>query len=185
MPAPILIQGVTAIVVAAGVAVAGRFALRKGAAIERIDPFTLTDPWRSFVQDAQSAQSRFGRVVAGVQDGPLRERLSDIDGRITDGVRAAWRIAQNGHTLHKMILEVGGTSDSVARMRDREKEFSDKLAALIKSLDEAVARAAELATGQLGGVDAVAEDVNGVVDDLEALRLSFEEVGGSGGLPPA
>lgn len=183
MLAPILVQGVAAIVVAVGVAFAGRSALRKGAAVERIDPFTLTDPWRSFVQDALSAQARFGRVVSGVKDGPLRERLSDIDGRVADGVRAAWHTAQSGHTLHKMILEVGGSSDSVARMRDREKVFSDKLAALIKNLDEAVARAAELATGQLGGVDAVAEDVNGVVDDLEALRLSFEEVGGSGELP--
>ncbi len=169
----------TAVVVAAGVAWAGRRALRKGAAKERIDPFTLTDPWRTFVQNAQSAQARFGRVVEGIQDGPLRERLADINGRVTDGVRSAWRIAQSGHTLHKMILEVGGRSDSVARMRAREKEFSDKLAGLITNLDEAVARAAELATGQLGVVDAVAEDVNGVVDDLEALRLSFDEVDGS------
>jgi hypothetical protein len=176
---PFLVQGVVAVVVAAGVAWAGRTALRKGAAKERIDPFTLTDPWRSFVQDAQSAQNRFARVVAGVQAGPLQERLGDINSRVADGVRAAWRTAQNGHTLHKMILEVGGASESVTRMRSREKEFSDKLAALIKNLDEAVARAAELATGQLGGVDAVAEDVNGVVDDLEALRLSFEEVDGS------
>lgn len=182
---PVLVQGVVAVVVAAGVAWAGRAALRKGAAKERIDPFTLTDPWRSFVQDAQSAQNRFVRVVEGVQDGPLRERLSDINGRVADGVRSAWRIARNGHTLHKMVLEVGGSSDSITRMRAREKEFSDKLAALIKHLDEAVARAAELATGQLGGVDAVAEDVNGVVDDLEALRLSFEEVDGSAEPPQA
>jgi hypothetical protein len=183
MVEPALVQGVTAVVVVTGAALAGRFALRKGAARERIDPFTLTDPWRSFVQDAQSAQTRFSRIVSNVAPGPLHERLADVERRVSDGVRSAWRIAQNGHTLHKMILQVGGGSDSVTRMRGREKEFSEKLAALIRNLNEAVARAAELATGQLGAVDAVAEDVNGVVDDLEALRLSFEEVEGPGELP--
>ncbi|HVT77753.1 MAG TPA: hypothetical protein VHD87_12040 [Acidimicrobiales bacterium] len=144
---------------------------------ERIDPFTLTDPWRSFVQDAQQAQTRFGRIVATVTGGPLRERLVDINDRVADGVHACWRIARTGYQLHKALLEVADTpSDAVTRMRARETDTQQKLAALTKSLNEAVARAAELATGQLGGLDALAGDVDSVVDDLEALRQAIAEV---------
>jgi hypothetical protein len=150
---------------------------RKKKKKERIDPFTLTDPWRSFVQDAQQAKARFGRIIEGVQDGPLRDRLHDIDGRVDDGLHACWRIAVTGYQLHKTLLEVADTnSDAVTRMRSRETDTAQKLAALTKNLDEAVARAAELATGQLGGLDAMASDIDSVVDDLEALRQAIAEV---------
>lgn len=144
---------------------------------ERIDPFTLTDPWRSFVQDAQSARNRFDRIVDGVDDGPLRDRLRDIERRIDDGVLACWRIAQNGYELQQTIREVGRSeSDAVVRMKAREDETEQKLALLINNLDESVARAAELSTGQLDGLDALTDDVNGVVGDLEALRQALAEI---------
>jgi hypothetical protein len=153
------------------------FHRRKKQKKERIDPFTLTDPWRSFVQDAQQAKARFGRIIATVQEGPLRDRLGDIDARVDDGVHACWRIAESGYQLHKTLLEVADTnSDSLTRMRAREDDTRQKLAALTKNLDEAVARAAELATGQLSGLDAVADDVESVVGDLEALRQAIAEV---------
>jgi hypothetical protein len=144
---------------------------------ERIDPFTLTDPWRSFVQDAQQAENRFARIVETVAEGPLRERLGDISQRVHEGLLACWRIAQSGHHLHKMVLQVADTdSESVTRMRTRERETRDKLAALTHNLDEAVARAAELATGQYAGIDAIADDVETVVGDLEALRQALAEI---------
>jgi hypothetical protein len=144
---------------------------------ERIDPFTLTDPWRSFVQDAQQAETRFGRIISTVADGPLRDRLSDVHERVNDGLLACWRIAQSGHNLHKMVLHVADTdSEAVTRMRARENDTRDKLAALTRNLDEAVARAAELATGQDAGLDAVADDVDTVVTDLEALRQAIAEI---------
>ena len=149
---------------------------RKQKRRERIDAFTLTDPWRSFVRDAQQAKDRFGRIVDGVQPGPLRDRLGDINGRVDDGVHACWRIAQSGYELHKTILTVASTnSDAVTRMRAREDDTRQQLAGLTKNLDEAVARAAELATGQLG-LDTVADDVENVVGDLEALRQAIAEV---------
>ena len=154
-----------------------RWPWRRKAKRERIDPFTLTDPWRSFVQDAQQASTRFGRIVGTVQSGPLRERLGDINERVDDGVLACWRIAQSGYQLHKTLLQVADTnSDSLTRMRAREDDTRQKLATLTRNLDEAVARAAELATGQLSGLDAVADDVESVVGDLEALRQAIAEI---------
>jgi hypothetical protein len=154
-----------------------RWFFRRKKKKERIDPFTLTDPWRSFVQDAQQAHTRFGRIIGAVQSGPLRERLHDINERVDDGLQACWRIAQSGYQLHKTLLQVADTdSESVTRMRARESDTQQKLATLTKNLDEAVARAAELATGQLDGLDAMADDIESVVGDLEALRQAIAEV---------
>ncbi|MEY2425328.1 MAG: hypothetical protein QOI61_900 [Actinomycetota bacterium] len=142
-----------------------------------MDPFTLTDPWRSFVSSAKSAETRFARIVGTVEEGPLHDRLADVDERIQQGVAACWRIAQDGYRLHKMVLQVADSkSEAVTRMRAREAETRDKLAALVKNLDEAVARSAELATGQYAALDAVADDVNTVVGDLEALRQALAEL---------
>lgn len=150
---------------------------KKGKKRERIDAFTLTDPWRSFVQDAQQAKTRFENITDKVQDGPLRDRLHEVEERIADGVDACWRIAQSGYQLQQTIRQVGtSTSESVGRMKTREDETEQKLAALISNLDESVARAAELATGQLDGLDALTDDVNGVVGDLEALRQALAEI---------
>ena len=144
---------------------------------ERIDPFTLTDPWRSFVQDAQQAEARFRRIASSIEEGPLRDRLHDTEGRVRQGVGECWRIAQSGYRLQKMVREVSDSaSEPVTRMRSRVTDTSGKLAALTHSLDEAVARAAELATGQYAGLDTVAGDVEHVVADLEALRQAIEEI---------
>lgn len=173
-----ILEAIAALGAGAVIVVGARAALRRGARIERIDPFTLTDPWRSFVQDAQSASKRFGRIVAGVNEGPLQERLAAIGERVEEGVMASWRIAQSGHHLHKMVLEVGtaSTSESVSRMRAKDRETRDRLAELVKNLDEAVARAAEIATGQLNDLDAVASGVDSAVSDLEAMRLAIAEI---------
>ena len=144
----------------------------------RIDPFTLTDPWRSFVQNAVSARARFGRVVDTVAEGPLLDRLKEIENRVDDGVRACWLVAQAGYRQHKLVLEVSqSASESVSRMRAKEAETRDRLDALTKHLDEAVARAAELATGQtMAALPAAADDVDNAVSDLEALRQAVAEI---------
>jgi hypothetical protein len=179
--APVLVQAVTAVVVAGGVVAGWRVVQRKASAIDarRIDPFTLVDPWRGFVQSAQSAAARFDRIMASVDAGPLRDRLGEIDTQVGQGVDVCWRIAQQGHALHRTLLEVSaGAADSapVARMRATEKTTADQLASLIKNLNEAVARAAELATSQTADLTPLAKDVTGVVDDLEALRQAILEV---------
>jgi hypothetical protein len=172
---------VEAIVIGAlvvGAAVFGRRARHRAITSVRIDPFTLTDPWRSFVQDAISARARFGRVVDTVAEGPLREQLAAIEDRVDDGVKACWLVADTGYRQHKLVLEVSGSpSESLDRMRAKEAETRERLAALTKNLDEAVARAAELATGQTtAALPAVADDVDNAVNDLEALRQALAEI---------
>ena len=66
---------------------------------ERIDPFTLHDPWRRFVQDALQARNRFAEAVTRVQPGPLRDRLEEIEARMQTGVDECWQVARRGEAL--------------------------------------------------------------------------------------
>src|SRR5690242_20675232 len=65
------------------------FAGRVGLAIPRasggskIDPFTLAEPWRYYVRDAVQAKARFEDAVRSAKDGPMRDRLREIEARVT------------------------------------------------------------------------------------------------------
>lgn len=66
---------------------------------DRIDPFTLGEPWKRAVQDAIQAQNRFAEAVHGTDRGPLRDRMEEIGQRIAVGVDEAWRVARQGQNL--------------------------------------------------------------------------------------
>lgn len=91
--------------IAAAIGGLAAYAARVGLAIprqageDRIDPFTLSEPWRHYVQDALQAHGRFQDAVRAAREGPTRERLQQIDDRVETGVRAVWRIARRGHDL--------------------------------------------------------------------------------------
>ncbi len=78
---------------------------RIGAAIPRapedarIDPFTLAEPWRRYVTDALQARTRFHDSVSAAREGPMRDRLREIESRVDTGVQEVWRIARRGHDL--------------------------------------------------------------------------------------
>lgn len=93
--------GIIAAIVGAALAYGARIglAIPRGATEERIDPFTVGEPWRHYVQDALSAQRRFRDAVHRARRGPLHERLQEIEARVDTGVREVWRIARRGHDL--------------------------------------------------------------------------------------
>ncbi|HEV2767085.1 MAG TPA: hypothetical protein VGV63_05185 [Acidimicrobiales bacterium] len=193
---------------AAGLAVAH---LRRRPRRERIDPFTVGERWRPFVQGALQASARYRRTVEGVDPGPLRERLEEIGAMVDSGVRECWRVARRGHELDDAVSALdaagtrarlarveegtgGGADESVARsLRARlataerlggvASDARERLRVLQARLDEAVARATELALAQRGtGLDAGAlgGDIEHLVDDLEALRAGLDEAEAAG-----
>jgi hypothetical protein len=112
-PLGIVLAGVGASVgILAGLPIAGVLALgalawsgRVAAAVpkakhgERIDPFTLSKPWRDFVQEAQQSRRKFDDAVRRARSGPLRDRLQEIGDRLDDAVQECWRIACSGDAL--------------------------------------------------------------------------------------
>lgn len=180
---------------------------------ERIDPFTVGEPWRRFVQDALRAQTRYNRAAGAAASGPLRERLAEIGARIDDGVRECWRIANRGDDLDDALRQLApgkaarelaaveqdpstlpGTVEalraqveSAQRLQRTAAEARDRLRLLNARLDEAVARATELSigTGDTVQLGGLGTDVDALVDEMEALRQALEETGGPTAMPGA
>lgn len=175
------------------------------------DPFGVQEPWRRFVSDALDARRRFDGAVDAMDKGPLREHLTQIGGRLDDGVGEIWRIAQQGNTLvgarqrvdldgaRRELAEVdeqasepwaagsrlAQTADalraqiaSAERMEGVIADAVDRLRLLDARLDETVTRAIELSTtgSAAQGVGTVGGDVEGLVTEMEALRLALDEV---------
>jgi hypothetical protein len=113
-----------AIVGAGALAWAARvaFGLPRGPRSERMDPFTLAEPWRKSVIDAQQAKTRFDTAVRSADAGPLRDRLAEIGARLDEAVKQVWRIAQRGHLLAKGMkgLDVDGT---MSDLQDVERDL--------------------------------------------------------------
>jgi hypothetical protein len=111
---------------AVGLAVAG-WAARVGIAVgsggpraERIDPFTLQEPWRGFVQDAIGARARFREAVDRTRSGPLQDTLRGIADRVDTGVNECWLIANRGHSLVQTRQRID-TADIDRELADTEQ----------------------------------------------------------------
>ena len=86
---------------------------------ERIDPFTVGEPWRHFVTDAIQARAEFERTVSRARPGPLRDRLVQLGLRLDDGVRECWRIARQGDVLQAALgqLDIGRVRQDLAQVQ--------------------------------------------------------------------
>lgn len=127
---------------------------------ERIDPFTLHDPWRRFVQDALQARNRMAAAVHRAPDGPLRERLDGIAARVETAVEECWLVARRGETLVR------------ARRGIDVAAIDRRLAQLAPAGGDAPDAAAAATVESLTVQRATAERLDGVIARAEAeLRL--------------
>lgn len=190
----------------AGWAARVALAIPRGRRQVRIDPFRVGEPWRQFVQSALKARTRAAQAVASSQDGPLRDRLADVAGRIDRAVDEVWSVAQRGHELVRARRDLG--PGAVRRRAERAEPGSETAAALEAQLssverldavieraesrlrllearlDEAAARTIELAVGadlDAGALGELGAGVDDLVIELEALRQALAETGGTGG----
>jgi hypothetical protein len=167
-----------------------------------IDPFTLSEPWRRFVQGAQRSRAALHETVRGASEGPLKDRLTDIAGRLDSAIAESWSIARRGDEIDEAInridpvrlraqletLRTSGAGDSGAaaiesvesqlagaeRLKALSASTADRLRLTQARLDELVARAAEVSVGRTD--EATYEhDVDNLVIELEGLRQAVAE----------
>jgi hypothetical protein len=160
---------IAAVVGAGALAWAARVALglprkKRG---ERMDPFTLDEPWRKSVIDAQVSQKRFDTAVRRADSGPLRERLAEIGERIDAGVREGWRIAQRGHLMSKGLksLDVESTKRELI---DVERDLRD-------GSDPRLEAARESLRAQLHSAQRMIDAVSDARSQLRLLDARLDE----------
>jgi hypothetical protein len=184
-------------------------AVPKDEPADRIDPFSIPEPWRAAVVEALKAQVRFDQAVAATEPGPIRTRLEAIGARIDDGVGEVGRIARRGAQLvaARAAVDADDAAKALAKLEQDAAEAAPgsrmeraaealraqvatagRLDALVEDakaqllvldarLDESVARAIELSV-RVDDADALVDvgaDVDGLVDEMEALRQALEE----------
>jgi hypothetical protein len=167
-----------------------------------IDPFTLSEPWRRFVQGARRSRGALHETLRNTAEGPLKDRLTDIASRLDSAIDESWTIAKRGDRIDEAIkridpvrlraqletLRASGAGESgAAAIESVESQLAgaDRLKALSAStadrlrltqvrLDELVARAAEVSVGRTD--EATYEhDVDNLVIELEGLRQAIAE----------
>lgn len=74
-------------------------AIPKSEPSQKIDPFTLSDPWNRLMSDAIAARTEFNDATRRAQKGPLGDRLRTIGGGIDESVDECWAIAKAGNAL--------------------------------------------------------------------------------------
>jgi hypothetical protein len=127
------LPAVAAVVVGAGfwgirVAVGAALAAsrrRKALRPEPIDPFAVPEPWRQYVRQSLTAQTKFNQTVAQSQPGPFQDRLREVAQRIDDGVHECWRVAQMGAGLDASLsgLDREGTSRELRRTQEERRQL--------------------------------------------------------------
>ena len=132
---------------AAVVVGAGAWAVRVGAAMttgrprgDRIDPFTLQEPWRRAVQDAVAARARFHEAVGRTRSGPLQDTLHGIAGQMDTLVQETWQIANRGESLVQTrrridTADIGRDLAEATQARDASPGADESIDRTIESLE--------------------------------------------------
>jgi hypothetical protein len=165
----------------------------------RIDPFTVQEPWRQFVQGAQGSAIKLQETIDAAGDGPVKVRMELVREKLEHGLDETWQIARRGHEIDQAVRRLDPTAlrsklgslqdaadageaiasvksqlESVHRLEEQSTRTSNRLRLTQTRLDELVARAAEVSIGA-GDTDAYEHDVDGLIVELEGLRLAVEE----------
>jgi hypothetical protein len=136
---------------------------------ERIDPFTLRDPWRQFVREALQAKARFDEAVRNARSGPLRDRLGEIGERIETGVDECWRTARRGQSLYDARRQID-TKDITYQLQQVSGQANQGWAAGSPLAQTAASLQAQLDTANR--MDAVVTDA---VNRLRLLDAKLDE----------
>ena len=139
---------------------------------DRIDPFTLGEPWKRSVQDALQAQNRFTEAINGTHRGPLRERMEEIGERVAVGVDEAWRVARQGQSL----MEARRRIDTAEAQRDlaevqAQAQASDPLSTTSTSLE----RTLQSLQAQLASADRLDRTIADARDRLRLTNARLDE----------
>ena len=215
-PMGVVVGAILGLLIGTGVAAALRLPRRgSGVTAQRIDPFTVGEPWRRIAQDALRSAKQFAEVVAGVPDGPVRDRLASLGDRAATTVDEMWNAARTGNDLSKAYRKLdpevarrrlatseasrteGSDDPTTAALRSKVEaahridaaieKTRTRLVTLQVRLEETVVRGIELVSGGAGAdaFDELDSQITSISDELEALRQAIDETSTAPSTRPA
>lgn len=197
---------VAAVIGAAVYAGAVAVSMPKRPARPQLDPFSVSEPWRQFVQAAQRSKRHLADTVRSAQAGPLRDRLQSIADRLDQAIAESWQIARRGDEIDSAVRRLDPTrlrSRLVSLEAQAASGASEDLEAAINSVQSQMATAERLkalsattadkmrlsqarldelvsraAEVSIGATDTTefSDDVDDLVMELEGLRLAVQEI---------
>ena len=136
---------------------------------DRIEPFTLGDPWKSYVIGAQQSKERFDRMVHDMAAGPLKERLADLASRLDDGVAESWRIARRGNDISGALARL----DTIRA----QAELAELRAATGNAMPErSMAKTIEAIEAQIASANRLQRTADDAQSRLRLLDARFDEL---------
>ncbi len=206
MDAALTLLGLAAAAAAGLTTVAVFVSRRRGPRRRRpLDPFTVGEPWRQLVKGAQRSADRLHETVDSASDGPLKDRMTAVVGRLDQGLVETWTIARRGDLIDSTVrrLDPVALRSKLATLENRRAaSANDDIDAAIASVRsqlesterlkvESTRTADRLRLTQTrldelvsratevsigaGDTDAYEHDVDDLVVELEALRQAVEE----------
>lgn len=165
--------------------------------LAHVDPAAAPPRYAAAVADAVAIRQRWLAVVAGLRDGPTRDRMAELGERVDAGVLAVWDTVTRAADIERVAdgLEAARVTDdykaakrdpaadpalvealrarfeSTQRLLNATEGVADQLRLLDARLGAAVARGAEVAL--MASPDTTASlgaELDAVVGELGALR---------------
>jgi hypothetical protein len=145
----------------------------------QLDPWSVPEPWRQLLHQADNAQSRFNQAVQDWPPGPIRERLTDLQPRLWADVNDMGTIARRGAALSAWVSGVPATGRPTAsqlaeQLRQTEAE-RQRLAGRSASRDASLARTEEAIAAQIRAVNNATEAESVVLDRLRIVVARLDE----------
>jgi hypothetical protein len=169
--------------------------------LAQVSPSSVSPRFRGAVAAALDARRCYADLVAGMRDGPSRDRLAALQAQVDSAVLAAWDTARRAGDIertlatlepdrvtaeYKQARRTSGDDEleaalaqrfaSVQRLLNTLDDTDERLQLLDARLGAAVAAAAEVAVGT-APPDQVGAELESVVGDLEALRSALHDLG--------
>ena len=133
-----------------------------------VDPFSVGEPWRQFVQAGQRSSRRLNETVRSLAAGPLRDRLQDIADRLDEGLREGWEVAKRGDQIDKAVRTL-----DPPRLRSRLDTLRKQAAA---GSTENLAAAIESTEGQLASAERMKQRSAETADQLRLTQSRLDEL---------
>ncbi|HTW07211.1 MAG TPA: hypothetical protein VME46_06865, partial [Acidimicrobiales bacterium] len=139
----------------------------------RIDPWSVTEPWRGYVSRGLDARRRLRTLASQCPPGPVASYLAHAVSRVDVAVEEQWALARSGAALTGPGRHSGQVTEELAHLQSSLRQAGGADRALLASREEALA--SELRS--LRHSEAVAAQVS---SQLSALCTQLESLVASG-----